>query len=991
IGINFIIEDLAHEWTTIERNTRLITLEGTILWNRLLLLGVAVIALTLTYRHFRFAHRVEGTAWWRRRRHHDDHSPTPASIVASEPIEVPEMARTFGLRPQARQTIAIAWDSFRTITRSKVGLALLIGVPLLTVLIVFTQMESLGTPLVPRTARVVSELTAPLSAELSRWVIIPLVIVFFAGELVWKERDAGVSEITDTMPGSEWTPLLGKFLGLALLLVVFMSLLMAAGMIAQLILNYHNFEIALYLKMLFGLQLPEYLLFAVLALVVHVLVNQKYVGHLVAIIAYVSIALATMLGVEHNLLVYDAGPRWSYTEMRRFAGTVGPWAWFKLYWAAWAILLAVVAKVLWVRGKEGGLRARLRLARNRFTRVTAITSAVAIALIVSLGGFIFYNTNVLNEYHSSSAIKDRQAEYERRYGRYANIAQPRLTGTNLRVEIYPERRAAQIRGSYRLVNASASPIDSIHLTTALGGVETGAVTFDRPSALALDDKEHGYRIYTLEKPLGPGDTLRLNFEVSFEQHGFGNRGRSPAVDVGGSYFTGAMWFPFVGYQPRRALIAASERRAYGLPPRPVVTSLYDDEANDATALREGISFDAVVGTAGDQVAVTAGGLRRTWTEGGRRYFQYSTDAPIGDEWSFFSAHYAVHEERWKDVDIRIFHDPEHTAHLDRMMRSTRASLDYYTREFGRYPYHHLTFVEQPLGAGMGAHADAGMISYGQGMVFWIPKDEPRKLDTPYAIWTHEVAHQWAVPAATVEGIGFLAEGLAWYSGMQVVKESRGDEQLHQLTTFMRYPYPHPPIRRGEPLLRALDPYLSYRRGPFAMYALSEYVGTERVNGVLRALIARNDSPAALPVTTLDLYRGLKAVTPDSLQYLLHDLLEVNAFWEFKMNRVRAVESKGGSWQVTMDVRARKLVYDSAGVKTEVPMDEWIPIGVFGEAPQGHDEFSAPLYVRMHRIRSGEQTITVTVPRKPVRAGIDPFHLLDWEQPEADDNIARVTS
>jgi ABC-2 type transport system permease protein len=29
---------------------------------------------------------------------------------------------------------------------------------------------------------------------------------------------------------------------------------------------------------------------------------------------------------------------------------------------------------------------------------------------------------------------------------------------------------------------------------------------------------------------------------------------------------------------------------------------------------------------------------------------------------------------------------------------------------------------------------------------------------------------------------------------------------------------------------------------------------------------------------------------------------------------------------------------------------------------------------MHRIRSGKQTITVTVPRKPARAGIDPNHL-----------------
>ncbi len=58
--------------------------------------------------------------------------------------------------------------------------------------------------------------------------------------------------------------------------------------------------------------------------------------------------------------------------------------------------------------------------------------------------------------------------------------------------------------------------------------------------------------------------------------------------------------------------------------------------------------------------------------------------------------------------------------------------------------------------------------------------------------------------------------------------------------------------------------------------------------------------------------------------------------------------------------------------------------------QGHDEFSAPLYMQMNRIRSGDQTIKVTVPRKPVLAGIDPYHLLDWEQPEAEDNVARVT-
>jgi ABC-2 type transport system permease protein len=41
-----------------------------------------------------------------------------------------------------------------------------------------------------------------------------------------------------------------------------------------------------------------------------------------------------------------------------------------------------------------------------------------------------------------------------------------------------------------------------------------------------------------------------------------------------------------------------------------------------------------------------------------------------------------------------------------------------------------------------------------------------------------------------------------------------------------------------------------------------------------------------------------------------------------------------------------------------------------------------------RIRSGKQTITVTVPQKPVRAGIDPRHLLS-DLGERDQNLKAV--
>ncbi len=1006
IGVQFVVSDMSHLWTTYEKSWRLVELEGTILVNRLIWLGVAAVALALTYQRFRFTHRTSSGWWWPfgARRRVAAQAPTPGGlgISARTPVAVPQSRQAFDVRIHARKSLAIAWDSFRAIGKSWAGLAMLVGLPLLSVLVVVDQMVLDGVPLVPTTARVLTELTGPLAASMSRWVIVPLLIIYFAGALVWREREAGLGEITDAMPLPEWVPFLGKFLGLTLLLVVFLVLLSGAGMLSQLVLGHRDVEPGLYLTVLFGLQLPEYLLMAVLALVVHGLVDQKYVAHLVASLIYVVIALAPVFGIHHDLLIYGAGPGWSYTAMRDFGPFLGPWLWFKLYWAAWALLLGVVARLLWVRGREGGLAARFRMARQRVTRATAWTGAAAALLIVGLGGFIFYNTNVLNEYRTASDGVERRAEYERRYARYARTPQPRLTGTRLHVEIHPERRSAEIRGSYQLVNRSAVPIDSLHLAT-MAGSRPDSVEFDQPAALVLDDDDHGHRIYALERPLQPGDSLRMSFRVRIEPRGFTEGGIDPSVVANGTFFSAGALLPAIGYQRDRELLSYADRRAQGLASRPVVPSLYDSTANQSAAGR--IAFDAVVGTAADQVAVAPGALRRSWTENGRRYFHYTTDAPIGADQLIFSARYAVHDARWtpdtgtgsgsagrtgKGVAVKIYHHPGHDRNVDRMLRSVRASLDYHTEQFGPYPHSYLTLVERP-GHGTGMSANASMLSYGEGYSMWNPRDEPGSLDLPFAIVAHEIGHQWwggQLPYAVVEGAPVLSESLAWYSAMQVVGKSLGRDQLRRLLTFMRQPHRYPPIRRGEPLLRGLDPYMSYRKGPLSLYALSEYMGADRVNLALRRLLDQHRSGEPPLATTLDLYRELQAVTPDSLRPLLHDLFEVNTIWELRADEVSAEQTAGGAWQVTLDVRARKVVVDSAGVESVVPMDEWVEIGVFAPGDE-RGELSEPLYVGKHRIRSGEQTITVTVPRQPALAGIDPYHVLDWEERESDDNIEPV--
>jgi hypothetical protein len=253
---------------------------------------------------------------------------------------------------------------------------------------------------------------------------------------------------------------------------------------------------------------------------------------------------------------------------------------------------------------------------------------------------------------------------------------------------------------------------------------------------------------------------------------------------------------------------------------------------------------------------------------------------------------------------------------------------------------------------------------------------------------HEVAHQWwgfRLAPAAVEGASLLVESLATYSAMQVVEETLGYGHLRRYLAQMRQEYEVPRSRAAPPLLRADNAFLNYRKGPFALFALRNYIGKDRVNDALRGMLRAGTRTPPLP-TTLDFYRELRAVTPDSLHYLLHDLFAANTFWELETEHATARPAERGAWQVTLRVQARKGVVDSTGIETPVPMNDWVEIGVFAPAGKGKAP-AGPLYLQKHRIRSGKQTITLTVPAQPARAGIDPNHLLiDLEM---DDNTRKV--
>ena len=983
VGVTGIIGSELATWTPTEKNTRLVTLEGLFLWNRIMWLGIATGLLWFSYSRFSFTNPVTNH-WWGRFKWKAKTQPDAAEKTSVKPtaISVLPVERSFGFATYFHQTLTIAWASFTKIARHPVGLTLVGVVALISALFGYRIMTQFEIPLFPTTQQVLDYLTNPVGHLGTPWVVIPLLILYFTSELLWQERDAGLSDVADAAPVPDWVLFTGKFLGMCFIILAWTVLMMAGGLGMQVGLDYHKFEIGLYWQTLFGLQIIDYMLFALLAFVVHVVVNQKYISYLVMLLVFLFMAFPATFKVEHHMLIFGADPGWQYTDMRGFGSTRLPFLWFKIYWFAWALLLAVAARLLWARGREKGWRYRVRALKLRFTSPTIWVAAIGVVLLFTSGSFVLYNTNVLNKYRSSTDVNELKAAYERRFKQYKNTLQPQLKATKLHVELYPEKQQVEIRSEYKLVNDNAVSIDTILLSSALG-ISPTAVKFNRGAMPLCIDKELGFQMYKLNQPLQPGDSLKLNFIVNDEQHGFSNNGTKNWVVKGGSYFTNYDLLPALGYQPSRELSDPMVRKEFKLVARPAIPSLYDVEARNKRGLSDQNTFEATVGTTKDEIAIAPGALLTSWREGNRQYFHYKTDAPIGREVSILSAKYLVHESKWNEVAIRIYYHPGHAQNIGRMLRSVKASLAYFTEQFGPYPSGYITLVER-AGNGGGATADAGIIYFGEQYALMHPDDSPAGFDLPYYILAHEVAHQWwgmaRLTPAPVEGAGVLIEGLAVYAGMQVLEMNYGDSHLRQYVNYLHASYEMPRSLATPSLLQANESFLYYRKGGLALYALSKYIGKEKVNRALKALLQKRSLGEVLLPTTLDLFQELQNLTPDSLHYLLNDLFKQNTYWRLKTKNLAVAKTKDNNWQATLKVQAQKVVIDLAGTEKEVPMNDWLEVGIYEEGKG----FNEPLYLQMHKIRSGEQVIKVIVPRKPQSGGIDPnFLMIDLR---IDDNI-----
>jgi aminopeptidase N len=519
--------------------------------------------------------------------------------------------------------------------------------------------------------------------------------------------------------------------------------------------------------------------------------------------------------------------------------------------------------------------------------------------------------------------------------------------------------------------------------------------------------EYHYRIYTLDRPLQPGERRRLRFMTTLQERGFPNSEPLQRIVDNGSFLDNFEIAPLIGIDRSIAMTDRAKRRKYGLSPDVRPPKLEDTAASAFHYLRhdsDWVTAEITLTTDADQTPVAPGYTVSDTTQAGRRTIRTRTEAPIMHFFSLQSARYAQRRETWRsargdEVTLAVYYHPDHPYNVQRMLDAMKLSLDVFTRSFSPYQFRQARILEFPAYADF-AQSFANTVPYAESIGF--VQNHPtqaaegdERIDLVTYVTAHEIAHQWwahQVIGADKQGDTMLSESFAQYSAMLVMEQKYGPEMVRK---FLKYELDAYLRNRGSevveelPLVRVENQgYVHYRKGTLVMYWLKESVGQQVVDRALRRLLQNYAFKSAPYPASSEFVAYLREEAGPQSDALISDLFERITLYDLKARDASVKKRTDGQYEVTFTIDAKKLYADGKGRETEAPLREDFEVGIFTAQP-GKKGFSkrSVLLLERRALVSGAQPVRYVVPGEPKWVGVDPYNKrIDRN---SDDNLATV--
>ncbi|WP_074406252.1 ABC transporter permease/M1 family aminopeptidase [Aquimarina megaterium] len=943
--------------TPIEKNETLISLSGHFVWNRVIWIFFSVVSIVVSYRLFYFRKlnqkvkkqviSIEDTT--------SNSTYTPVTTISD----------TLAARIARIRSIVVL-DTKMIIT----GIPFLIIILLWIAMIVLAFNNSVRSFGIYGNRYPTTDLFIGLIHE-----ILPimglLLIVFYTGEMVWKSRSNKFHEIIEGTPTKNSTFFISKYITIAIIPILLILISIFVAITFQLSNGYYDIELTHYFSMFYfgGLQV---LLYTIFALLIQNIVSNKYLGMVISGgIMLLFGPLSNSIGLEHPLVLFNNLPSMArtYSDFNAYGQYVVKFNWLSLYWITFAGIIALFGFKLWKRGTISTIRTYTRMIWSKKERVLLISF---VFLFVTIGSYIYYNTNMINEYEIADEAYDFNEKYERAYKKYDHLAVPKLISVQTAVDIFPNQHKYEVKASCLITNTGTEPIKEIFITTP---IPLKKLSIEN-SIQVFHDSIIGTYLFKLHTPLLQGSILKMEYNLTKSSSGFDI---DHSITNNGSYIKSHQFSPHLGYVNQYEINYTYEREKRGLPVRekPVVNDNYLQIGGKFNF--ENIDFEAVVSTSNDQSVLCSGDLIKQWKSNDRNYYHYKSKGKINSMVAYHSARYKIEKTNHKGIQIELYYLPEHYRNIAEMIKVTKATIDYATDNFGKYPHKHLRIGEMSIFGGGGANGQAmpGVISINE-KVFKRDVSNPEDFNVIARVIIHEIAHQWwggLLTPKRIDGFMVLSESLAKYSETVIMEKLYGKAMVRQLSehTVKRYFSGRSHATEIEPslYLSQLQQYLGYSKGATVMSAIKDLIGESNVNLVLQNMISKyGHKPTA---TTLDFLEELYLVTPIKYHNLIDDWMKRVITYDLRIKSTSYKKLSNGTYEITVGIKAQRFETDSSGKEITININEPIKIGIFKKHPETINNDKDILYLESHQINKTEMIFKIITKKIPAYIGIDPYY------------------
>ncbi len=977
-------------WSINELNINQLPLYGTFLLNRILWLGIGLIFFLVTI--FRFNYKTFLRSSKKEKKTNTD---------VYHPSLVHSVTQVFSKNTGRQNLISLSKIEFLSILKDPVfSILLLIGV-LMSLAIVFLANETYGTPNLPLTRYIMVFVSGGIS------LLAIIILVIYSGEAVHSTRKNKTFVFYDALPISNSSLYFSKIIALLGISFVLALVTIIIGVLFQTINGYFTYEFDLYLTYTFGILFPGFVTTILLAFFVHVLVNNKFLGHFIVIVLYVGLPLLVTLAFKSTnpMLIYGGTTPFFISDLNGFGHYLEGITWLNLYWILLTTILMVIGGLFWTRGFFSTAKERLTLAKQRFNLKTIGTLAVIVIAFVAVAGYSYYNLKVLNTITSGDVSEKIEAEAEKKYAKLIGKPHPQITDLKAYIDIFPMERSIHAQGEFKVINTYTTPIDTLLLNVAYPGehIQFEKVVYNGKELIpVIVDSTYRMYFYTLPTSLQPNEKADLTVVITAKTKGFANA-KETEVLYNGSFFNHTI-FPEFHYD--RSIYDNGVRKKHDLekldylfPPRSDTTALKKNLFNEDANY---INFEAVVSTAADQTALAPGKLVKKWKENNRAYYHYTLESQTDLFFNVVSAKYDVAQSSWtapsgKKVAIEIYHTAQHKRNLLYFIDGAKVALDYCSENFSEYPNSVLRIVEFPAHATF-AQSFVTTIPYSEDFGFAADFDKAEDFNYAFRVTAHEVAHQWwghIVTPSKTTGANIISETLAEYTSLMTMKHEYGENGIKNFLKYSLDAYLRNRAFSFKPERALINvetgQHIWYQKGSMIMYELQDLIGEDKINAALKNFLNeyKNFEKEVYP-TSENLYEALYNVTPDSLQYAVEDGFKKIVMYENRVTAAKTKKLNNGNYETTFTVDAKKIYYDNKG-KEERTDDatNYIEVGLFGEDRVDDQEvpLKNPYYLERKWLEAGENTFTIVTDKLPVKAGIDPYNkLIDRN---SDDNIKPV--